>query len=105
MSLTEAALDQLAYERDCRDRGMVAAVEHAETWSERAWRILLMLADTRRPFTADVIHELCGAPPSSGAVGALFKAAAQRKVIQAVGLRQSKRDGRHAGLVRAWVGI
>jgi hypothetical protein len=94
----------LEYERELRDRGMDVALEHVEDWTERAWRIIDMLASTRQVFTSDDLVRRCGVPSSANAVGAIFKQARKRGLIEPVGLGQSTRPGRHAGSIRRWVG-
>lgn len=98
-------LEELNYERDVRDSGAKLARDHSESWAERCWRTILMLADRRIPFTADDVRARIGSPPVANAMGALFLRASKIGVIQAQGMRQSPRRGRHAGSLKLWVGV
>ena len=105
MRLRDDELEQLSYERDLRDSGMALAIEHSESWMDRGWRILTMLADSRIPFTVDDLRKRAGAPPVANALGGLFRQARAKGLIEPRGHRQSTRPGRHAGEVRLWVGV
>ena len=98
-------LDLLTLERELRDQGSDAAAAACDAWTVRAWSVLLMLADRRIPFTVDDLRDRVGDPPRPNAMGALTRHGARLGLIEQRGHRQSRRKGRHAGILRLWIGV
>lgn len=76
-------------------------------WSDGAGRAIEHLAATGRPFGADELFDdpfTLPAPPHPSHVGAAFRAAFARHLIEPVGYRGSRRATRHGGVQRVWVG-
>lgn len=99
--------------RDYR-RGLIAtvgkvggqvALDFDRAWGEAALEALEQLAADGLEFTADELLQLVGQPSSPGAVGRVFKRAANADLIRCVGVTTSQRISRHGGLQRVWVGV
>lgn len=90
-----------------RDEG-TAAVREAQDrddlgeWNEAASKVLVRLALSGRPFTAEDLREFVGDPPRANAMGALFLK--HRKVLQLVGWVKPLRPSGHASMIRQYVG-
>ena len=74
-------------------------------WVDCADRALTWWAQSGMEFTVDDI-EILGVPPADhpNRVGALFRSASQRGVIEPVGYRNSTRPSRHGSVIRVWRG-
>lgn len=88
-----------------RDQGTKQAEHGATAVHRRAGeRALAELAATGDTFTSDTLHEHMTLTLPGNLVGALFRAAAARGEIEAVGYTQSARPSRNAGVIRVWRG-
>lgn len=88
-----------------RDQGTKQAEHGATAFHRRAGeQALAELAATGDTFTSDTLHERMTVTLPSNLVGALFRAAAARGEIEAVGYTQSTRPSRNAGVIRVWRG-
>lgn len=87
-----------------RDAGMQASLWDRD-WSEEARQTIEILAATGAPFTADDVREHAGEPSSTGALGAVMKAAQRDGVIKLIGYRRSRRLPRHGGVSAVWIGV
>lgn len=87
-------------------RGMTAASEHAgPEWNDRCDFVIWLKAATGEKFTSEDVRELAGDPPSPGAMGARFAAAASARIIKQVGWRTATRPQLHGHVLRQWRGI
>jgi len=89
-------------EEEARDQGMAQAATHTAPWQVVATQYV-----TARP-RGDVIHPdevtaAVGVPPSSGAVGALFRTLRISGVVAKGPDSVSRRPGRHLSGVHTWV--
>lgn len=76
-----------------------------EPWKDCAWRAMETLADSGRMFDANDITDLGVPPPDHPARwGALFQGAHKIGLIRPVGFTQSRRQTRHGGVIRLWIG-
>jgi hypothetical protein len=85
--------------------GGQVGLDFDRAWAEAAAEGLEQLAADGREFTADDLLQLVGQPSSPGAVGGVFKKAANADLIRCVGVTSSQRISRHGGLQRVWVGV
>lgn len=68
-------------------------------------RALLELARTRAAFTADDMPQTGAPEPDNpGRMGALFRTAHRKGLIEPVGYQPSAREGRNGSVVRVWRG-
>lgn len=109
MSATARDLEQLRSYGDgladtIRDVGGQQALSFDPSWADAAQEALAELAASGAAFTADDLRDRVGAPSSSGALGAAFRAAAAADLIRHVGYRRSRRISRHAGVIGVWTG-
>jgi hypothetical protein len=88
-----------------RDQGMAQTTEAQPEWAEVAWRALMDLSRTGKPFTAEDLVDVVGMPPTSGkAIGAVFNKAAKRGIIRKVGERPTTRVSSHLRSLAVWQG-
>ena len=91
-----------------RELGMATAVRNAdESYSNRFFRAIEVLATSGAVFTADDARALAGDPPSASSpnvAGALFNAAAKTGLIEACGFARIGRVIGHGNRVVAWRG-
>lgn len=99
-------MDQLELGLADRALGAVRALDAKAAWVDRAegW-IVSHLRHSR--FTADDLIAACGTPTSVGvnannAIGALFLACSNRKLIHAVGRVASRRRTNHGRFITVW---
>jgi len=85
--------------------GGQVALDFDRAWGEAALEALDQLASDGLEFTADDLLQLVGQPSSPGAVGGVFKRAANADLIRCVGVTTSERISRDRGLQRVWVGV
>ena len=90
-----------------KQRGMRLA-ETAEAihddWAERAYAVIVWLAEWGCTFSAEDVRKYASGPAHPNAVGAIINAAARRGVIVPVGITKATRPDRHASLLRLWRG-
>jgi hypothetical protein len=90
--------------------GMARALTAAEQWRARAWLAMDELAQDGEPFTSEDLVDLVGLPSrveganTNNAVGAIFAAAARRRLIERVGIRNAQRPALHAAALTVWKG-
>lgn len=91
-----------------RELGMATAQRNAdESYSQRFFRAIELLAASGATFTADSVRELAGDPPASthpNVAGAIVNAAAKAGLIEAVGFSRSGRVVGHNNRVLTWRG-
>jgi hypothetical protein len=85
--------------------GGQVARDFDRAWGEAAAEALEQLVADGLEFTADDLLQLVGQPSSPGAVGGVFKKAANAGLITCVGVTTSQRISRHGGLQRVWIGV
>lgn len=85
--------------------GTPAVLENL-AWSEEAMRAIEAEALTGREFEAFDLQARQGLenPASPARWGPIFRTAAQRGVIHAVGFRTTRRPTRRGGIARVWIG-
>jgi len=76
----------------------------AADWADTAMTVLEHLAAAGVEFDAEDVRRRAGEPPSPGAIGAVFRLAARRGLIQRVDVRRSGRVRRRGGLIFVWRG-
>jgi hypothetical protein len=76
----------------------------AADWADVAMTVLETLAAADVDFDADDLRRRAGEPPSPGAIGAVFRLAARRGLIQRVDVRRSGRVRRRGGFIFVWRG-
>lgn len=81
-----------------RDIGMMISASSCPSWLERARSIAICLARLHGEVTINDVYEKVGLPPNPNAAGSVF----ERKKFRAVGIDQSVRKERHAGIIRRW---
>jgi len=92
------------------DAGMQMALFARPEWNERATAVILALAETGQPFTADHVIERVGLPTryqgmnANNAVGAAISAASRRKQIISIGFTTANRASSHNRVLRIWRG-
>jgi hypothetical protein len=89
-----------------RDSGIRRTLTDPESrqWQDEAFAAIEERAAGGFEFDAQDIRRDVGRAPSAGAMGAVFRRAAQAGIIQSVGVRCSSAISRHGGLVRIWRG-
>jgi hypothetical protein len=85
--------------------GGQAALDFDRAWGDGALEALEQLGSDGLEFTVDELLQLVGQPSSPGAIGGVFKKAANAGLIRCVGVTTSQRISRHGGLQRVWVGV
>ncbi|MGH2635746.1 MAG: hypothetical protein ACRDHU_06350 [Actinomycetota bacterium] len=77
-----------------------------DEWAARATAMIEHLAGTGVEFTAETVRRRVGDPPRGreNLMGACFRAASRRRLIETAGLSRSRRITRRGGLVLAWRG-
>jgi hypothetical protein len=73
-----------------------------DDWSSRAWSAILAFVDEDRQWDAANLRAEDGAPPSSGAPGAIIRRAAAAGLISPVGYCRSRSLTRRGGLQLRW---
>ena len=73
-----------------------------DDWSDRAWTAILVFVDEGREWDASDLRSAVGAPPSTGAPGALIRRAAAAGLISPVGYCRSRSLTRRGGLQLRW---
>lgn len=79
-------------------------------WNETLLdQVIEQLAAEGHPFTADHVRDprfgLDPAAARHGDLGAAFRRARARGLVEVVGYRTSTHRPRHGGLIRVWVGV
>ena len=75
-----------------------------DDWIEGARQAIEELAESGFEFDADDLRWRAGSPPSPAAMGAIFREAHQRGLIEVSGYKTATRLQRHGSLVRIWRG-
>jgi hypothetical protein len=91
-----------------RDDAMTRVEEHAAPdWKDEAFSVVIDLARTRRPFTADDVWERVGwAPHEPRALGPIMMRALREGYIRPTGHWVAcRRVSRHKTHVKEWIGI
>lgn len=73
-----------------------------DPWRRRALDALEELRRRRRPWTAEELRQLAGAPSAPNAVGAIVRALRQRGLIRPAGTANATRREARGRLVRRW---
>lgn len=87
-----------------RDRGAEAAAQASSDWMRMAEDCLADYIFDGTAFTADMVRDVCGPPPSANAMGALFLNASKAGLIQFVALERSSRIAGHRRRITVWRG-
>jgi len=97
--------DSAAEGRARRDRGLATTTASpAGQWDASVvLQAIRHLASSGEPFTADDLAPLLHRVGSQ-VIGAAFRIAARRNLIEPVGYAQSSSPSRHGGLLRVWRG-
>lgn len=85
-----------------RDAGMLQAATasvEAEDWLSRARSAAHYMAAKNDDVTINEVYEVVGLPDRPNVAGSVFSG----KMFRCIGIEQSARPKRHAGIVRRWV--
>lgn len=116
MTEEELARLQLAFDFEAglaaKDTGTQAALDNAPAeWKDEAYRVIVLLALSGRPFTSEDLTIRVGLPSGevgtnrNNAVGAVINAAAREGLIKRTGTRRlSQRRASHAAELAEWIG-
>ena len=83
---------------------LALSVVEQDGWVESARAAIEDLAASCLEFDADSVRWRAGSPPSPATMGAVFREAHQRGLIEVSGYRTATRLQRHGSLVRVWRG-
>lgn len=95
---------------ELRDKGIQAAVEHAdleyEAWSEKAFQYLLGYIAIHKEFMAEEVRLASKGqvpePPSKRAWGAIIVRAVKKGLIKRLGYKSVKNPTAHCAIVSVW---
>lgn len=97
---------QMELGESLRDRGIEQVSENNSAWMDTAELVLMDVAREKSRFTADDLRDalsLHNQPPNPNAIGALFKRAANKRLIRKTGnYLQARNASRHAAIVAEW---
>ncbi len=86
------------------DHGVQLALDASRDWADVAFEEIERLAERGVIFTADDLVLAVGAPDNPKVIGAVFRTASRRGLIEAVGFERSRRIQRHGGWSMRWTG-
>lgn len=85
-----------------KEMGVNQVLHNSAEWKDRAVTEIEYLANTKDLFTCDDLRERIEAPHHGNAWGAVFNAAAKKKIIKKVGYRPSTLPSNHASVIAVW---
>lgn len=101
--MIQPTLDFSARGRELKDKGIAQVDSHTPEDYKEEFKAKVLSLPFGRLFTSDDIIELVGMPPNHvNSIGALMHGLSKRNFIRHSSYTTSKRESRHAAVIRVW---